>query len=77
MDTLSPDDRSWNCLLKLKGCVHTCRKALFNVQFLVFHAKYTTQLGILATFNCILFQNADDREKEMAEYMMQFVAPGK
>ena len=25
-------------------------KLLFNVQFLVFHAKYTTQLGILATF---------------------------
>ena len=53
MAILSPDDRSWNCLLKLKGCVHTCHKTLVNVQFLVFHAKYTTQLGILATFTSI------------------------
>ena len=51
MATLGSNDRSWSCLLKLKACVHTCRKALFNVQFLVFHAKYTTQLGILATFS--------------------------
>ena len=36
--------------VKLKGCVHTCRKTLVNVQFPIFHAKYTTQLGILATF---------------------------
>ena len=34
--------------LKLKAYVHTYRKALFNVQFLVSHAKHTTQLGILA-----------------------------
>ena len=50
MATLGPNDRSWSCLLKLKAYVHTYRKALFNVQFLVSHAKYTTQLGILATF---------------------------
>ena len=50
MATLGPNDRSGSCLLKLKAYVHTYRKALFNVQFLVSHAKYTTQLGILATF---------------------------
>ena len=50
MATLGPNDRSWSCLLKLKAYVHTYRKALFNVQFLISHAKYTTQLGILATF---------------------------
>ena len=54
MATLSPDDRSWNCLLKLRGYVHACYRALFNVQFLVFHAKYTTQLGILATFKSMV-----------------------
>ena len=56
MATLGPNDRSWSCLLKLKAYVHTYRKALFNVQFLISHAKCTTQLGILATFKLTFCQ---------------------
>ena len=52
------------------------RELLFNVQFLVFHAKYTTQLGILATFiMCIKFiqygqeklRNSDTKHQEKVQ----------